>query len=98
MKLSLACAALLLAAASPQEPEPDAEVVQKVRGLIIQLKDRAVGVRKKAEDDLAQMGAAILPILRVEESRLSPGELKQRIGVLIKRIERVRRQAVASGS
>lgn len=94
----LFAAALFIAAVPPQEPEPDAELVQKVRGLIIQLKDKAIGVRKKAEDDLAQMGAAILPILSAEESRLSPGDLKQRLGILIKRIDRVRRQAVVSGS
>jgi hypothetical protein len=94
----VALAVLLIPAFTFQEPEPDAELVQKVRGLILQLKDKAVGVRKKAEDDLALMGPAILPILRIEEARLGPGDLKQRIGILIKRIDRVRRQALVSGN
>ena len=96
--LAITASVLLLASGPPQDPEPDAEFVQSVRALIVQLKDKNKVVRTKAEEDLFQLGPRAIPILRVEESRLSPGELKQKLGIIVKRIERVQRKAIASGS
>jgi hypothetical protein len=100
MKLSLRvvpAVAIFLFGAAPLQRQ-DAEFDQKVRALFAQLKDRNIAMRKKAEEDLFQMGPAALPILRVEEARLTPGDQKQRAGLVIKRIERKRTKDIASGS
>jgi hypothetical protein len=87
---------VVLALLAPQEP--DAETVQKVRALIVQLRDRNPAVKRKAEDDLVSLGAAALPVLRIEESQLNPGELKGKLGVIIRRIERLHSKSIASGN
>jgi hypothetical protein len=95
MKLAavLVLAPLLL---PPQDPE--AEFNAKIRALIVQLRDRNVGLRKKAEEDLFQMGHPALVFLRTEEARLTPGDLKTRLMAIIRRIERHHLKAIASGS
>ena len=91
----LACLAILLLSSGAQEP--DAALTQKIRDLIVRLRDRALPVRQKAEEDLFGLGPPILPILRAEEAALKPGDLKSKLGLLIKRIERHRRTLIAVG-
>jgi hypothetical protein len=96
-RLSSLLIAALLASGSPQSQD-DAEFAQKVREMIVRLKDRNIQLRKKAEEDLFLLGPPALPILRAEESQLAPGDLKLKISVIIRRIERLQRQTIASGS
>lgn len=85
---------LFLSAAAQDE----AELTAKVRDLIVQLRERHPGTRQKAEDDLFSLGLPALPIIRVEEARLSQGDLKFRLGVIIKRIEKNHRKNIALGN
>ena len=89
----LAALAFLLLGAPPQETD----FPKTVRDLVALLQDRVPAVRKKAEEDLARLGARALPILREEESRQGAGELKNKLGALIQKIDRLHRKAVASG-
>jgi hypothetical protein len=95
---SALAAGLLLAAWTPALQEPEAELIQKIRDLIIQLRERHPGTRQKAEDDLFSLGMPALPIIRVEEARLTQGDLKFRLGVIIKRIEKNHRKNIALGN
>ncbi len=88
---------LPLVSARPAQ-DPDAELAQKVRETILMLKNRVPALRQKAENDLVALGPSILPILREEESKLGAGELKQKVGNVIRRMERIQRKAIASGS
>ena len=96
-RIALALALAWSVALAPQSQD-EAELAQKIRSLILQLKDRSLHLKKKAEEDLFLMGAPALPVLRVEESRMGPGELKRKVGIIIKRIERVQQKAIASGA
>lgn len=96
-RIALALAFAWTLALAPQSQD-EAELAQKIRSLIVQLKDRSIHLKKKAEEDLFLMGAPALPILRVEASRLAPGDLKNKLATIIKRIERVQNKAIASGA
>jgi hypothetical protein len=78
--------------------DKDAEFADKVRAWVAKLKDPVSVVRKKAEEDLSLMGPRAIPILREEESKLPAGELKQKLGLIIQRIERLQRKFVAAGN
>ena len=57
-----------------------------------------MGLRKKAEDDLYSLGPPALPVLKDEEAKLAPGDMKMRLMGIIKRIERKIRMDVALGN
>ncbi|HZN62080.1 MAG TPA: hypothetical protein VFC90_06710 [Planctomycetota bacterium] len=98
-RIRAAVAALLLLAAWTSPPQdPDPEFAEKVRALIVQLKDRNIGLKRKAEEDLFQLGPPALPILREAEAGLAAGELRLKVNVIIRRIERLQRHTIASGS
>jgi len=88
--------AFLLSAGPVQDDE--AEFDAKVRQLIVQLKDRNLGIRKNAEEALFHLGPRALPLLRIDEAKMTSGELKTRLGGIIKRIERFQRKAIAAGA
>ena len=96
-RLALALAVLSLPL-SPYQSDDDAEFTAKVRSLIVQLKDRNQGIRKNAEEALFQLGPPALPLLRIDESKMTSGDLKTRLGTIIRRIERQQRKAIAAGA
>src|SRR5688572_5979806 len=91
-------ALVFLLAARPAAQDPDPAFVEKVRGLIVQLKDKNLGLRKNAEDALFGLGPPALPLLRDEEAKLAPGDMKIRLVGIVRRIERKMRMDIACGN